>query len=215
MFSLVVFDLDGTLVDSKADLARAVNHMLGGLGAAPLPEAVVADMVGEGAAVLVSRAIAAAGVDAAGVDPLERFLAAYESCLLDSTRPYDGIVELLDALSRKMPLAVLTNKPAAATNRLMDGLNLRRFFESILGGDSPHGRKPAAAGLEQIVTATAATMASTLLVGDSAIDLQTARRAGARICLARYGFGFRFSADAFRGDELFIDRPLDLLPLVR
>lgn len=211
MIHLAVFDLDGTLVDSRADLATAVNDMLRGLGAPGLPEAAVGEMVGEGAAVLVRRALAASGLDPALPDALDRFLAAYDRCLLDTTRPYDGMVDTLEGLFGRVPLAVLTNKPTHATGRVLDGLQLRQYFAHVLGGDTPLGRKPHPEGLTSLASGAGVAPAATLLVGDSAVDLETARRAGTKICLARYGFGYRFAPGAFRGDEMFIGEPRALL----
>jgi len=211
MRSLIVFDLDGTLVDSSVDLANAVNALLRELGAAPIAVDEVVAMVGDGAAVLVRRALTAAGLDPETPGALDRFLAHYDPHLLDNTRPYPGMTETLDELSQRATLAVLTNKPAKATERVLSGLDMRRYFREVIGGDTSWGRKPAPAGLLHICEAGGARPADTLLVGDSAVDLATARNAGTRICLARYGFGFRFSGPAFRGDEIFIDAPRDLL----
>jgi phosphoglycolate phosphatase len=214
MIDLVVFDLDGTLVDSRADLAAATNALLAERGGRPLPDDAVAAMVGEGAGVLVRRALTASDLDPDAPGALARFLALYEQRLLDRTRPYPGVPETLAALAAGRPLAVLTNKPADATARILDGLGLRRYFRAVIGGDSPHGRKPAPDALRHLADRTGAGIDRTLLVGDSAIDLETARRAGARICLCRYGFGYRFAAGAFRGDEWFIDAPAQLVGLV-
>ncbi len=212
--NLVVFDLDGTLVDSSTDLANAVNALLAELGVDQLPDAQIVSMVGEGAAVLVRRALAASGLDPQTPAALDRFLAHYNAHLLDHTRPYPGITETLERLAARMPLAVLTNKPGHATNRVLDGLGLRDYFRETIGGDTSFGRKPSPAGLQYLAGAVHADTASVLLVGDSPIDLVTARNAGTSICLARYGFGYRFGADDFRGDESFIDAPLDLVALV-
>jgi phosphoglycolate phosphatase len=214
VIDLIVFDLDGTLVDSGTDLATGVNRMLAWCGAAALPEGDVVGMVGDGASVLVGRALAAAGLDPDHPGAFERFLAAYDECLLDCTKPYDGIPELLGELATTLRLAVLTNKPTTATERILDALDLRRFFAAVIGADTPLGRKPDPAGLEHLIHQANTSAGATLLVGDSPIDLETARRAGARIALARYGFGFRFEAGVFRGDELFIDKPADLIDLV-
>lgn len=205
--SLIVFDLDGTLVDSKRDLADAANALLAELGGAQLPVDRIADMVGEGAALLVRRALTAAGLDPDIPDALPRFLELYDDRLLHHTVLYPGVAETLDALSSRATLSVLTNKPSAATERILQGLDVRSLFRDVVGGDTAFGRKPDPSGLHHLIAAAAATPDTTLLVGDSPVDLETARRAGTHICLARYGFGFRFDADAFRGDELFIDRP--------
>jgi phosphoglycolate phosphatase len=211
---LVVFDLDGTLVDSSLDLANAVNAMLAELEVARLPDPDIVAMVGEGAAVLVRRALSAAGLAADTPGALDRFLAHYNAHLLVHTRPYPGMVSTLQELGSRTPLAVLTNKPGYATDRVLEGLGLRQYFREVIGGDTPFGRKPAPAGLAHLASAVAAPIESVLLVGDSPVDLATARTAGARICLARYGFGYRFSPGDFRGDENFIDAADDLLGLL-
>jgi phosphoglycolate phosphatase len=198
---LIVFDLDGTLVDSRRDLAESANQLLEELGAAPQPEAAIVRMVGEGAAVLVHRALAAAGV---GEPPgaLERFLEIYSGRLLNHTRPYDGIPEAVSVACRHARLAVLTNKPTRPSEEILDGLALRELFEDVIGGDGPWPRKPDPASLLALMEKTGATPATTLLVGDSAIDHETARRASVRCCLAAYGFGYEtFPRDRLTGEE--------------
>jgi phosphoglycolate phosphatase len=211
---LVVFDLDGTLVDSKRDLADAANALIVERGGAPLAEDAIAAMVGEGAGLLVRRALTAARLDPAPSGALERFLALYDERLLNHTVLYDGMRDALAALAPRLPLAVLTNKPAPATERILEGLAIRGFFRDVIGGDTPLGRKPDAAGLRELIARAGVTPDATLMVGDSRIDLETARSAGTRICLARYGFGYRFEPGDFRGDELFIDTPGSLLSVL-
>lgn len=202
---LLVFDLDGTLVDSSQDLADSVNAMLGELGAPPLSETEVTRMVGEGAAVLVRRALVRAGVTVDARTALDCFLKHYDLRLLATTRPYPGMVEALTRLREPYAMAVLTNKPALPTMKLLESLGLIEFFRDVIGGDTAFGRKPDPAGLLALVDRASATPETTLLIGDSPVDLATARAAGTRICLARYGFGYRFEDNGFRGDELFID----------
>lgn len=214
MRRLIVFDLDGTLIDSRRDLADATNALVVELGAAPLPVDVVAGMVGEGAALLVRRALAAAGLNPETPGALERFLRHYDRRLLAHTRPYDGILAALGALKTVGTLAVLTNKPGAATAKILDALGLAPYFDHVIGGDTPHGRKPDPAGLLHLVRDAGASPASTVLVGDSPIDRETARRAATRVCLVRYGFGFTgftSSEDDFRAGELVVNRPGDLV----
>ena len=199
MIRFVVFDLDGTLADSQRDLANAANALVGELGGAPLAEAQVADMVGEGAAVLVRRVLTAAGLDPATPGALPRFLKLYDDRLVEHTVAYDGIEELLQALHGRMPMAVLTNKPQQATDRLLLALGLSRYFTAVIGGDTPLGRKPNPAALLRLCDQMHVTPSDTVLVGDSPIDLQTARNAGTQILLARYGFGFRFNANDIIG----------------
>jgi len=214
-FQLFVFDLDGTLVDSRRDIADAANALLESCGAAPIPEARIGAMVGEGAAMLVARAFSASGVERPA-DALERYLALYDERLLNHTRPYDGIPEVLDALARRGALAVLTNKPIASTRRILDGLDLARFFASdaVLGGDGPFARKPDPAALLHLAASGSVSTAATLMVGDSAIDWRTARAASTGICLARYGFGFdTIPLDELTPDDHVIDAAADLLRL--
>ena len=213
MFSLYVFDLDGTLVDSRRDIADSANLLLESSGARALPEDVIGRMVGDGAATLVARAFEAVGA-APPPDALERYLAIYETRLLHNTRPYPGIDDVLGAIGGRASLAVLTNKPLAATRRILDGLNLARHFDeaAVLGGDGPFPRKPDPAGLLSLVQRAGATPGTTVMVGDSVIDFRTARHAATSIWMAAYGFGFeRFPTGELAPDDRLIDRPGQLL----
>ena len=215
MIQLAVFDLDGTLVDSRRDLAESANCLITELGGAPLPEDAIGRMVGEGAAVLVDRVLRAAGLEARD-DALRRFLALYADRLLNHTRPYDGIADAVAAARRDARVAVLTNKPAHATERVLEGLGLRALFEDVIGGDTQWPRKPDPASLQHLMQRAGATPATTLLVGDSAIDHETALRAGARCCLARYGFGFdTFPPDRLTGAEWVVSTPAELPDVFR
>lgn len=213
-FDLIAFDLDGTLVDSLRDLAESANELLARLGGPRLEEDAVARMVGEGAATLVRRVLDAAHVPAPD-DALERFLDIYNDRLLQCTRPYEGVPELLDELSsRGIPLAVLTNKPLAATRRVLDGLGLASYFppERVFGGDGPCPRKPDPAGLLRLSVLAGTSSSRVLLVGDSLVDWQTANAASARICMARYGFGFRdFPVSELDPSDMVIDSPRQLV----
>jgi phosphoglycolate phosphatase len=199
---LVVFDLDGTLVDSSKDLADGVNLLLAELGGRRLPDEAVVRMVGEGASVLVARALAASGVDPAPPDAvsLARFVELYEQRMFVHTRVYPGIPEALRYAASVARLALLTNKPAHETAGMLRGLGLDAFFgDAVVGGDGPLARKPDPAGLRHLMAQLGAVPETTLMVGDSRIDLETARAAGTGVCLARYGFGFRFQADEVAG----------------
>ncbi len=208
---LTVFDLDGTLIDSRRDLADSANALIAERGGRTLPVDQVARMVGEGARVLVHRALSAAGLPAEDPAAVERFLAIYDSRLLNHTRPYPGIDAALNAAAAHGPVAVLTNKPRHHTDRILAGFGLAERFDEVIGGDSPFGRKPEPAGLQHLVEAHGATRETTLLVGDSPTDLRTGRAVGVAVCVARYGFGFRLfgSDERFEGVAL-IDRPADL-----
>jgi phosphoglycolate phosphatase len=211
-FALIVFDLDGTLVDSRRDIAEAANTLLEECGAAPLSEERIGRMVGDGAATLVARAFAAVGM-AAPADALERFVAIYGSRLLRHTRPYPGIADVLSHLSQRAALALLTNKPIAATREILEGLDLARYFgASVVGGDGPFPRKPSPSGLQHLAAAAGATAEATMLVGDSVIDWRTARAASTAICIARYGFGFESIPVAELGPaDRLVDAPEELL----
>ena len=211
-FALIVFDLDGTLVDSRRDIAEAANTLLEECGAAPLSEERIGRMVGDGAATLVARAFAAVGM-AAPADALERFVAIYRSRLLRHTRPYPGIPDVLSHLSQRAALALLTNKPIAATREILEGLDLARYFgASVVGGDGPFPRKPSPSGLQHLAAAAGATAEATMLVGDSVIDWRTARAASTAICIARYGFGFESIPVAELGPaDRLVDAPEELL----
>ena len=211
-FALIVFDLDGTLVDSRRDIAEAANTLLEECGAAPLSEERIGRMVGDGAATLVARAFAAVGM-AAPADALERFVAIYGSRLLRHTRPYPGIPDVLSHLSQRAALALLTNKPIAATREILEGLDLARYFgASVVGGDGPFPRKPSPSGLQHLAAAAGATAEATMLVGDSVIDWRTARAASTAICIARYGFGFEsFPVAALGPADRLVDAPEELL----
>jgi phosphoglycolate phosphatase len=215
-FSLVVFDLDGTLVDSSRDIADSANALLAACGAEPLAEDRIVAMVGEGAAVLVARVFSAAGMTPPS-DALARYLGLYESRLLAHTRPYPGVVDVLDRLHTRAHMALLTNKPLDATRTVLDGLGLASFFpaDAVIGGDGRFPPKPDAAGLRHLMSAAGVSRDQTLHVGDSVIDWRTARAAGTSVCLARYGFGFEgFPLDCLGPGDHLIDAPGDLLGLL-
>jgi phosphoglycolate phosphatase len=209
---LAVFDLDGTLIDSRRDLADSANEMLAGYGARPLDEEQIASMVGCGAATLVKRVMTAADVGAPLEEGLARFLAAYDERLTRYTRPYDGIPDLLDELrSRPVAMALLTNKPLEQSIRILDVFGFSKYFQWVVGGDGSWPRKPEPDGMRFLMHQAAAGPDETVLIGDSTIDLQTSRNAGVRICLARYGFGFAdLAASDLRGDEWLVDTPAEI-----
>jgi phosphoglycolate phosphatase len=208
---LIAFDLDGTLIDSRRDLADSANELLESYGAPRLPMDVIIAMVGEGARVLVRRVLQASGLSAVPDGALERFLEIYDRRLVAHTRPYPGILDALASAAPLARLAVLTNKPQHHTDRLLDALDLTRVFDGgIIGGDTPLGRKPDPAGLVSLMTAAGTPPADTLMVGDSPVDLETARRAGARVCLACYGFGALSDAEAIAAEAFVAREPTDL-----
>jgi phosphoglycolate phosphatase len=211
MRPLIAFDLDGTLVDSQRDLADSANAMLAAYGAEALAVADVAAMVGDGARQLVARALEAAGVAAAIPEALDRFLSIYADRLFEHTRLYAGIPEALESLSRRATLAVLTNKPEGLSHRLLDGLNLSRYFQAVIGGDSRFPRKPDPAGLNHLIRWAAIPPSNAVMVGDSMVDVRTARGAGARVCVARYGFGHLRTPIEAGPADLVVEQSEDLM----
>jgi phosphoglycolate phosphatase len=184
---LIAFDLDGTLVDSCRDLADSMNDLLAERGASPISEQTIARMIGDGARMLVRRALAHAGVEERSEDA-ERFLAIYDTRLLNHTRPYDGVLEAVRAARRHAHVAVLTNKALGPSERLLQGLGIRDLFDDVFGGDGPHPRKPDPSALKALMARAGSGPGRTLMIGDSRVDFETAVGAEARCCIAAYGF---------------------------
>jgi phosphoglycolate phosphatase len=211
---LIAFDLDGTLVDSRRDLADSANELIESRGGRPHSEDAIGRMVGEGARVLVERALAAAGL-AVTADALPRFLEIYDQRLLNHTVAYDGMIDVVRHARQHARLAVLTNKPRRASERILEALGLRGFFEDIVGGDGPLPRKPDPAALRALMDVAGTSPATTLMVGDSLIDYETARRASVRCCLAAYGFGYvMFPVDRLTGEEWIVMSPRELTAMI-
>lgn len=186
---LIAFDLDGTLIDSRRDLADSANDLIVQLGGTALPQDAIAAMVGEGAGLLVRRALTAAGL-AEPSDAVARFLAFYDARLLNHTRLYPGIVDTVRLARTYARVVVLTNKPKQPSERILDGLGIRDLFDDVVGGDGPLPRKPDPAALLALMDVAGAAAVSTLMVGDSPIDFRTATNAGVRCCVVAFGFGF-------------------------
>ena len=210
---LVAFDLDGTLIDSLADLASAANTMLAQLapGAAPLSPAEIRGFVGDGAGKLASKTLAARGL-ASKPEALPVFLEAYRRALLDQTRLYDGVLEMLDALRPSHTLAVLSNKPGEMCRAILQGLGVADRFARIWGGDDAP-KKPDPAGLSMLVRELGATPATTVMVGDSPNDLRAGRAAGVRGIGVTYGFDP--AGVLAENPELVVRSPAELLGLLR
>lgn len=213
---LIAFDLDGTLIDSRRDLADSANELIQELGGEPLSEEQIGTMVGEGARVLVARALAAARLGDDAATALPRFLEIYDTRLLNHTKPYDGVAEMLAFARDHARLAVLTNKPKAPTEVILKGLELRDHFEAIVGGDGPVPRKPDPAGLNALIDLTGASADTALMVGDSVIDFETATRARVRCVIATYGYGFQmFPEGKLTGDEWTVKSPAELREMIQ
>jgi phosphoglycolate phosphatase len=210
---LIIFDLDGTLVDASADLTSSLNATFARLrpGTPPLALDAVRGMIGEGATVLVTRALDAACLDLPVEDVLPVYMDCYAERLLETTRPYPGVVELLDALAPRT-LAVLTNKPGGMSRAVLAGLGLSVRFRRIYGGGDLATRKPDPEGLLRLLEEAGAPRGEALMVGDSAIDVRTARAAGVRVV----GVDWGFDPEGLRREppDALISRPAELLPMV-
>ncbi|MGF1640127.1 MAG: phosphoglycolate phosphatase [Rhodospirillales bacterium] len=214
---VVVFDLDGTLVDSAPDLQAALNRLMRELGRRPLGLDEVKGMVGDGAAKLVERAVAATGLDGPGDDLgvlTARFLAHYEGHATDCTRPYPGVRETLTRLrAAGLALAVCTNKPEAATREVLKDLDLDGFFAAVVGGDSlPGVRKPDPAMLRAILEAVGASPREAVMVGDNANDVAVARALGVPVVVRADGYTRTAPADL--GADAVIDDFAELLDVL-
>jgi phosphoglycolate phosphatase len=185
---LLIFDLDGTLIDSKRDLADSVNAMRVHLGEPLLPDELVYSYVGNGAAVLVQRSLP--GRDEEEIERgLRFFLEYYRDHMLDATTLYPGVREGLDKLlAADVKMAVLTNKPVRFSEHLIQGLGLERHFFRIYGGNSFEEKKPHPKGIELLMEESAIGRRETIMVGDSAVDVMTARNAQVRACGVSWGF---------------------------
>jgi phosphoglycolate phosphatase len=187
---LIVFDLDGTLIDSKQDLAISVNAMREQMGLGRLPDEVVASYVGRGVSTLIRRALANGSSGELDEETMERatkfFLDYYWVHKLDHTVAYDGVREALDGL-REWKLAVLTNKPVVFSRAILAGLGLADYFAFIYGGNSFAQKKPDPIGVARLMDDTGAGARQTLIVGDSDTDILTGRNAGTWTCGVTYG----------------------------
>ncbi|HTZ74858.1 MAG TPA: HAD-IA family hydrolase [Candidatus Aquilonibacter sp.] len=185
---LLIFDLDGTLIDSRLDLVHSVNATLERLGRAPLPHETIEGYVGNGVSVLIHRCLGP-GATEEEVDRGQKFfLAYYREHMLDNTVIYPGVLEALDAL-RGRDMAVLTNKPVRFSEDILKGLGIAPYFRFIYGGNSFACKKPDPVGVNTLLRGFAASPDQAMMVGDSAVDVRTARNAGIWSCGVTYGLG--------------------------
>lgn len=188
----IVWDLDGTLVDSAPDLASALNSVLDMRGFFTHSISEVRTMIGNGVPKLVERGFNAVGMrlDAGQLDELVAiFVKEYTACATEQTRPYPMVVEVLEQISdMNIPMGVCTNKPEAISRQILDGLGLSGFFNSVIGGDSTSGRKPDPLPLLTCLKELVATPELSLMIGDSAVDVNAARAAGVGVCVVPWGY---------------------------
>jgi phosphoglycolate phosphatase len=184
----LIFDLDGTLIDSGLDLALAVSATIQKMGRATLNHQQIFGYVGRGAQHLITQALGPAATEAECSAGLAYFLTYYREHMLDNTVTYPGVREGLAALEG-LPMAVLTNKPVRFSRQLLEGLGLVRYFRYIYGGNSFRTKKPDPAGMQTLLRDFGAAPADAMLIGDSDVDVQTARNSGTWACGVSYGLG--------------------------
>jgi len=185
---VLIFDLDGTLIDSGVDLAMSVNATLKETGREPLPHDRIFGYVGQGAPRLIERALGVGASPQECEHALAFFLSYYRQHMLDNTVTYPGVREGLAAFEG-MPMAVLTNKPVRFSRQILEGLGLASYFRYIYGGNSFETKKPNPAGMGVLLRDFGAAPKQAMLVGDSEVDVQTARNAGTWCCCVSYGLG--------------------------
>jgi phosphoglycolate phosphatase len=202
---LLIFDLDGTLVDSRLDLANAVNAVRSHMGMSLLTNERVYSYVGNGAPVLIRRSLGDQATEAQVQEALEYFLEFYGEHDLDYTTLYPGVREALDRFrDAGKQMAVLTNKPVRMTRSIIEGLGVGGHFFQLYGGNSFEQKKPHPIGVETLMREAAVDRARTMMVGDSSVDVLTARNAGIACCGVTYGFQPETLADP--APDLLVDR---------
>jgi phosphoglycolate phosphatase len=211
---LVIFDLDGTLIDSRLDLVHSVNAALRHIGRKSLPDEVIASYVGDGAPILIQRALGGETVDEAIVrQGLQFFLSYYREHKLDHTTVYDGIKDALAAVQSaskgtSRTMAVLTNKPIVPSRAIVEALGLGPFFSQIYGGNSFASKKPDPEGARHLLEENGVCPEEAAIVGDSHVDVETGRKAGLWTVGVNYGFAPHTLHE--QPPDVLVDTPLEL-----
>jgi len=209
---LLLFDLDGTLIDSRTDLVNAVNAMLRSFRRNELPADVIATYIGDGAPMLVRRALGDPADERFLNEAVQAFLGFYRQHMLDTTHVYDGIPEALISLLREgRRMAVLTNKPVIPSRAIVDALGLGKFFSQVYGGNSFPTKKPDPIGAVQLMREFDARPEETLMIGDSSNDVLTGRNSGMWTCGCTYGFSPQTLVQT--PPDVLVDHPSEL-PLI-
>ena len=213
---LLIFDLDGTLIDSQLDLIHSINAMLWHFGKTELPGELIATYVGDGAPMLVRRALGDPDDEKFVQEALNYFLAYYKEHKLDNTRVYNGIPDALSSIRRSdngqpRKMAVLSNKPVNPSRAIIEGLGLAEFFTQIYGGNSFSTKKPDPMGAQKLLQETGCLPTATVIVGDSSNDVLTGRNAGLWTVGVTYGFA-PHSLELTPPDVL-VDSPQELADL--
>lgn len=210
---LLIFDLDGTLIDSRLDLVNSVNAMLRHLSRPELPEELIAAYVGDGAPMLIRRALGDPSDEALLVGALEYFLSYYRAHKLDHTHAYPGIPEALSRLRHgqngsQRHMAVLSNKPVNPSRQIVEALGLKPFFDQVYGGNSFATKKPDPEGARKLMEEAGASPDETIIIGDSSVDVLTGHNAGLWTCGVTYGFAPQTLREL--APDLLVDSPQEL-----
>ena len=211
---LLIFDLDGTLVDSRVDLANSVNAMLRHYKKPELPNEVIGSYIGNGAPMLVRRALGDPDDEAYVQEALLYFMSYYREHKLDTTYVYDGIFHSLDAIvasrngNSAVKMAVLSNKPVVPSRGIVESLGLGKYFFQVYGGNSFHTKKPDPAGVAALLEEAGARAEETAIIGDSDVDVITARNAGIYSVGVTYGLAPHTLDDA--PPDVLVDHPREL-----
>lgn len=209
----LIFDLDGTLIDSKLDLVLSVNATLTEMGRAKLSDEVISSYIGHGAPMLMSRALGGVAKEEELTHGLKYFLDYYEAHKLDNTCLYAGAAETLAKLGQqKIAMAVLTNKPVKMSVRILEALGVANHFQAIYGGNSFETKKPDPLGAKTILDEFHVQAADAMMIGDSEVDIQTARNADMIAAGVNYGFGIHDRAQ--HPADIYLERLSDLLQVV-
>jgi len=208
---VLIFDLDGTLIDSKRDLIHSVNAMLVEMGREALHEDTISGYIGHGAPQLIARALGNGATEEERERALKFFLGYYEEHKMDSTCAYPGVEEALGRLNG-FSMAVLTNKPVRVSVRILEALGLKKFFRAVYGGNSFETKKPDPQCARRILEEFGASPAEAMLIGDSEVDVQTARNTGTVAVVVNYGFGTN-DREAYPAD-VYLERLTELPELL-
>jgi phosphoglycolate phosphatase len=212
--NLLIFDLDGTLVDSRIDLANSVNAMLRHYGKPELPHDVIGSYIGNGAPMLVRRSLGDPDDEQFVQEALLYFMSYYREHKLDTTFVYEGIFPALDAIiasrngSGEVRMAVLSNKPVGPTRGIVEALGLGKYFFQVYGGNSFHTKKPDPAGVQALLSESGTRPEATVMIGDSEVDVITARNAGIYSVGVTYGLAPHTLEDA--PPDVLVDHPREL-----
>jgi phosphoglycolate phosphatase len=210
----LIFDLDGTLIDSKLDLIHSVNATLTEMGREKLSDEVISSYIGHGAPMLISRALGGVAKEDELARGLGYFLEYYEEHKLDNTTLYPGVTETLAKLGeQRISMAVLTNKPVKISVRILEALGLAQYFQAIYGGNSFETKKPDPLGAKAILREfKVKNSGGSMMIGDSEVDVQTARNADMIATAVNYGFGIHDRSQ--HPADIYLDRMSDLLDVV-